>query len=958
MRDDAGLFSREEVLAGLPARRARTLVYLIEKAAARLRLDREVPTMALGGERSAEARGLAWIEAFALDEEPSGPLTAQDIEAAAGRWASLVPRSAEIRAATARLLSERYQLDRRRMRGLRAALGLDFEEVAAAFEHQTGQPLHSIWARTGPLEELRWLATAPGRWLERTTAFRSAAALTFLTSLGQSVLIVPISVAIVGPVAAVASILVIGLFALSATAAVGEATTRNGEVRFRGGFFGRLATSSLGAAAGTVPGLLGVLGTALQSLSAFIGLSLLLSLTTSTPAALWVAVLATATIAIPLVWRRTASFGGLLAFGLANVALLTALSVVVLISATSAGDLDAPSLAPPDHIGIGAALGVIIGVLLTTYADPVYTVQIGRVVLPHDADGIGYVRGSVLGMAAFVAVTLVFSAVVLLVVPAGELAGENGSALDAVSEDFGLVAIILATLIGVGLFGIRLYGNGIALFDFIAERLPGRPARRVLLQAGGERVLLARSDADRTNIGLAYRGMREGRPLIAVAASSESGDAARALPSPGESTTMSVDGETLDVEVIEADETTLRLAIATDLTISYDGDPLAAGPGVAETLLDEGPASRLSAWLLREGGGTAEAAAQRFRWSPREAREQLDKLVADGRAVVEEGGRFVPRMTAQRRHGGLSEDVWSRLGVAPTGDSTGQESEASVGIVTRLLTSPAPRMVLCSLPTASLAALSAALITAGSASVTAPYRIGGVIAFATISGVLPPMLLLAARRRSDVAGAGGGGILVGRVLMVLMAVGAIAVLVLHTTILWTNPVERAAAALATVFAFASMIFAVRHGSFRPAALVELRQSREGEPVRVLAEESGRSLETEISPIGRERGAPPEFTLDEASDGLTIRGRTAQAEELRISALRVDPTGVATALPLTAEPGGPVQETAGAQEPGPVHLDERGGTASFPIRGDWAVILRSEKQLGSRGARRGEAQSEP
>jgi hypothetical protein len=30
---------------------------------------------------------------------------------------------------------------------------------------------------------------------------------------------------------------------------------------------------------------------------------------------------------------------------------------------------------------------------------------------------------------------------------------------------------------------------------------------------------------------------------------------------------------------------------------------------------------------------------------------------------------------------------------------------------------------------------------------------------------------------------------------------------------------------------------------------------------------------------------------------------------------------------------------------------------LPVRKDWALILRSEKQLGSRGARRGEAQSE-
>src|SRR5829696_666036 len=701
MSDDSGLFSREEVLAGLPARRARTLVYLIERAAVRLRLDREVATMALVGERSAEARELAWIEAFALDEEPSSPLTAQDIEAAAGRWASLVPRSAEIRAATARLLAERYQLDRRRMGGLRAALGLDSKDLAAAFERQTGRPLDSIWSRTGPLEGLRWLATSPGRWLERTSAFRAAAALTFLTSLGQSVLIVPISVATVGPLAAVASILVIGLFALSATAAVAEATTRNGEVRFRGGFFGRLATSSLGAAAGTVPGLLGVIGTALQSLSAFIGLALLLSVTTSIPAALWVAVLAPVTIAIPLFWRRTASFGGLLAFGLVNVALLAALSVLVLIRATIGGELATPSLTPPGDIGIDVALGVIMGVLIATYADPVYTVQIGRVVLPHDPDGIGYVRGSVVGMAAFVAVTLVFSAVLLLVVPAGELAGASGSALEGVSEGFGPAAIILATLIGVGLFGIRLYGNAIALFDFVAERMPGRSAQRVVLRVGRGRVLLSRRDADRTNISLAYRGILEGRPLIALAASSGNGVAARAFPPPGQSATIPVGGESLEVEVIAADETTLRLAIATDLTISYDGDPLAAGPGVAETLLSEGEASQLSAWLLREGGGTAKAAAQRFRWSQREAREQLEKLVADGAAVVEEGDRFLPRMVARRRRSGLTGELWSRLGLDPARDSTGRESEPSVGVLTRTLASPAARMVLGSLPTAS-----------------------------------------------------------------------------------------------------------------------------------------------------------------------------------------------------------------------------------------------------------------
>ena len=64
---------------------------------------------------------------------------------------------------------------------------------------------------------------------------------------------------------------------------------------------------------------------------------------------------------------------------------------------------------------------------------------------------------------------------------------------------------------------------------------------------------------------------------------------------------------------------------------------------------------------------------------------------------------------------------------------------------------------MASLPTTALAALAATLIALGTASVSGPIRIVGVIAFATISGLLPPMLLLAARHRSDVAGGHGGG---------------------------------------------------------------------------------------------------------------------------------------------------------------------------------------------------------
>ena len=110
MADPGEYLSREEVLGGLPARRARTLLFLIEQHSARHASEREVGTMALLGERSAEARELAWIEAFALGRDPPRAPSIRKIEAAAPRWAPLVAESPEVRAQSLRLLADRHPL--------------------------------------------------------------------------------------------------------------------------------------------------------------------------------------------------------------------------------------------------------------------------------------------------------------------------------------------------------------------------------------------------------------------------------------------------------------------------------------------------------------------------------------------------------------------------------------------------------------------------------------------------------------------------------------------------------------------------------------------------------------------------------------------------------------------------------------------------------------------------------
>ena len=925
------------MLGGLPARRAQTLLFLIEQHSALHASEREVGTMTLLGERSAAARELAFIEAFALGRDAPRTASIREIEAAAGRWAPLVPESAEVRAAALRLLAERHRAQYKRVPGIRDAFGADDERVAEAFQRQTGEPLESIWAaRIGTLDQVRWALSAPGRWLERVPPFQAAAALTFLLSMGQTVVVIPIAVATVGPLAAAVCIAVIGLLALAATAAVAEAAARNGEVRFHAAFFGRLVTSALGPGAGAIPSLLGVVSVALPSLAAFVGLALLLNLAVALPAELWALLIGALAVAVPLGKRRTASFGGLMALGLVSMALLAVLSIYALVDAALSGGLSAPGAGPPEDIGLDLALGVIIGVLLGSYAAPVYTVQIGRIVLPRDPGGREYVRGSVAGMAAFVVLTALFSAALLFSVPVGELASEQGSALDTVADEFGSGAVALGVLIGIGLFGLTIYGNAIALFDFVAERLPGQPATRVVLRAGRGRVLLGRpGDQEGTLMALAYSGMTNGRAQLELTQTGGGAARTRALPLPGPGTEepLEAGAQELSVEVLDADERVLHLGLRTPMNISYDDEREMLSPGVAESLLAGDDDARLAGWLLRQGEADPAAAARRFGWSEEEARRRLRAMADAGRARALENGNYVARM-AGRRGRRLDPELWTRPGAVAA--DRGPDAERG-GLLQRAIDSASGRAVISSLPTAALAAGAAALIVAGSASVSGPIRIEGVIVCATISGVLPPMLVLAARRRSDLATA-RSRLLAGPALMAATAVLAIAVLVLHATILWSDPGERALAAAATAFALASMILAARYGAFNPAAVLDLRQAGESGPLRIHAQEAGRDLELAVG--DQVVRGEAEFPLGPGAPPLKIRGHTSTATELRISAQRVDPSGQAAALPIVIElpPEASLQMAA------------IGGMTKLAVKpGDWTLVVRPEETAESPAA---------
>ena len=163
MSDD-GLFSRDEILSGGASsgdvRRARAIVFLIEQESERAHdLQRAVTASAMSANNSAfvslesildpEAlRGPlpgeadeAFVESFRAARRPATNPTLKRIERQARDWEPLVPQRADLRARSFDLLCQRYEIDRRRCRGICAAFRIDEPGFGDVFARVAGRSL-------------------------------------------------------------------------------------------------------------------------------------------------------------------------------------------------------------------------------------------------------------------------------------------------------------------------------------------------------------------------------------------------------------------------------------------------------------------------------------------------------------------------------------------------------------------------------------------------------------------------------------------------------------------------------------------------------------------------------------------------------------------------------------------------------------------------------------------------
>lgn len=489
--DGPKLFSREEVMGGLPARRAGIALHAIRSRTASLVAKSRRAVAGYVGERTAAAREQDFLAALATGRELPLKPTIQQLERYAGEWSSLAPGDAALRAAIAKLVADDDAFTADRVPRLRAALGLDAPEVQKAFERAQGMPLESIYAVSLPLRErLRWQTARVGERLERMPPFWIAFALTLTECVGAGILALPVAMAGIGPLGAVIVLVAFGAVNIVTVAALVEAITRTGSMRYGTAYFDRLVKDHLGLLGA------GMMGVALFALNgavllvALIGFGSVLESTTGLPVWLWASLLFAGNLWLLRRERMDATIASALVIGAVNIALIVALSAVALphLRGENFDQVNVPLFdgRPVDT----NVLVLIFGVVLLAFFAHTSAANSAKVVLERDPTGRALLWGNV---AALLAATVLYSLTALAftgAVERGALEGSGGTALEPLADRVGIAADVLGSAFAVLAIGMGSVYACLGLYNQVVEWRPQRDANRRFVQGAAIPVAL------------------------------------------------------------------------------------------------------------------------------------------------------------------------------------------------------------------------------------------------------------------------------------------------------------------------------------------------------------------------------------------------------------------------------------------------------------------------------------
>jgi len=737
------MFTREEVLGGLPARRAHALLYLIETRVARLEArQREVIGFAALGEVGMAHASLGSLLRPSEDAEraPADPLVEyratgehdrpgaiRELEIHAHRWGSLVPQNPSLRATLAHLLAEKYRFTARQVPGIRAALGLDDEPVRQAYERLYGQALDTIYAPQVSLaERLRWALAAFGKRLNALPPFWFAFLVVLAMGIPQALLVLPIAVAAIGALPGIGLVLLGGALSLVTVAAISEAAARCGPLRYGAAHYGKLVAEFLGPVGAGSLTPMALTFFLIAAMAALIGAATTLADFTPLPAPLWAALLFGACLYLLGRGIRGVSLGVSVA-----VAILIAL-LLGLVSLLSVRHVQGANLmrAAPPVAGRPPGLEHLIGVVLMGYFIEAFVVQTARTVLPRDPSGRSLIWGSLAGLGAVAAALCGWVLVVNGAAPPEALAGERGTLFAPLAAVAGPGVAVLGSLLVLLLPGLVVLRCTIAAFQMVREWLPeprryclvlprdrcrlvvracgaapratrhaGSVARGAASEASVERG--ARRAARAASFGLTYLGCDD-VPCFRLAVQSDGGvrsSTLKACASPGLTDRWEIpdlrpslspelrrNGLQVAVEILAADAETVRLLVATGPGLTCEVEHDSRGLRLPDLVSLSDEAWRLLCRLMRRRETGLEELAAETRQPEAATARTLDGLAAAGLVERTEHGA-APRYRARfapRRPGRLPAPIWEALEASEETPGARRQTPATVAVHWRL----------------------------------------------------------------------------------------------------------------------------------------------------------------------------------------------------------------------------------------------------------------------------------
>ena len=961
-------FSREAVLAGSPAKRADTILFLIENRTALLADRHGRRTQRLQSEVAERDRELVFLEAFALGREPSERPSVQDLERFAAEWADLVPDNARLRAAIAHRIGERFSLHARSIPGIRSALGLDDPDVRKAYRDLYDSSLERIFASTiTRAERARWRWASFNRWLESLPPFWFAFSLTLTETVGATILALPIALATIGPLPGVAIIVLLGLINVLTIAYMSEAVARSGEIRRGNAYMGRFVGDFLGNT-GSI-----VLSVALFVLCFlivpifYIGVGTTLEDVSPVGAPVWIGLLFV--IGIYYVRRETlkATVSSALIIGTINIILILCLSVLAFGEARIENITYANVPFVSGRPFEASVITLIFGVVLAAYFGHTSVVLCGNLVLQRDPSGRSLIRGCV---AAQIAAIMLYSLFVVAVggaVGSERLASETGTALIPLSENVGQLALGLGTafvILGMGMGSIHFT---IALFNIVRERLSFTSSRTLALPAHRGTLLLVKrrpfGGRPRVRMGLVYRGSRAGRAQFDLEIrTGESLSTERILidrswdlegvqgQEPGAIfQEVASAGGSLVITVEAADELMARVRIETNMRLELHAQR-DHGIYLSELLSLESQESDLLSWLLREGEATEAQIAAYLNSDQVDIGETIARLVATGflRREAASGTSWYSAAMGRRHLADLPERVWAALDTGPPQITT-EKKQVRGRRFGRLLGGNAARFMIPVAPVAIAFAASEWMLITDSQSFAGLLGFAGAIVVSLLAGVFPALLLRSSRRKgeneiSELRFVGHGSMLGAIYVFFLGAV------LIHGIVIWDNPWERGGAFVAALATVGMTAVMARRGGFQARLSLELQSdaTKDGRTLfRVMS--GGRQVLSDVSleyADGarklRTAGAEiPQFHTLRRARFRSVPGNGTPAREVKVVAYARERNGTNESLQAQVEVGG-----GGMAK---VDLPLEGGEVVGPLEDkDWTIDLVFPEKLEETG----------